>query len=200
MALNPEKLAIEILLAEEAAKIKSKPPPSVAESPFPEIFPELIDDSLELEPSPRPPELPDPRLDIPVGTPPVDGTAPPLVKEFSYAFTRSNYNLTGSLVLVNFYGEGKVEELVLRANSNDFALLVQVNDLEPIYSGTFDELEADSDSTPSIYAQKRPTGEFRYWVGLQPVKFTERLYILLGTGSNVIFERIRLKAEMKTYV
>lgn len=200
MTLNPKKLAFEILLAEESARkiatTKQYIPPGVAESPFPDILQDLDDDSLELDPSPRSAEFPD----IPSDTPPIPGAAPPLLKVFSYAFTRTNYNLAGSIVLVDFHGEGEVEEFVLRANSNDFSLVVQVNDLEPIYSGTFDELEADSDSTPSIYAQKRPSGDFRYWVSLQPVTFTERLYILLGTGSTVLFERIRLKAEMKTYV
>ena len=208
--VNPKKLALEILKAEEMGRAVAREQKNIQQREARQAAAAKTqaeaerrtaierDPSWLLPPTPEPRGIPSPTRPLPLPpTPPVPGVPGPELKEVTYHVRKRNYTIDGEFVVADFPGEGNMQELAIRANNGHFRVEVRIDDFAPIYNDDFDGFLADSDSIDSIYAQKRPSGDYRYWLALAPVSFVRHLRVVITTTGAVTFERIWFKADVK---
>lgn len=97
----------------------------------------------------------------------------------TYIYEKDSHYVRSALNILNLDGSGTIEEILIKSQSNDFTIVINIDDM-PEYQRTWKELNEISEDLDGIVAVNRSS---TYIVKLSNIHFKHNIKMMLSTGG-----------------
>lgn len=97
----------------------------------------------------------------------------------TYIYEKDSHYVRSALNILNLDGSGTIEEILIKSKSNDFTIVINIDDM-PEYQRTWSELNEISEDLDGVVAVNRSG---TYIVKLSNIHFKHNIKMMLSTGG-----------------
>ncbi len=97
----------------------------------------------------------------------------------TYIYEKDSHYVRSALNILNLDGSGTIEEILIKSQSNDFTIVINIDDM-PEYQRTWNELNEISEDLDGVVAVNRSS---TYIVKLSNIHFKHNIKMMLSTGG-----------------
>lgn len=97
----------------------------------------------------------------------------------TYIYEKDSHYVRSALNILNLDGSGTIEEILIKSQSNDFTIVINIDDM-PEYQRTWKELNEISEDLDGVVAVNRSS---TYIVKLSNIHFKHNIKMMISTGG-----------------
>ncbi|MBU0598716.1 hypothetical protein KKF61_07090 [Patescibacteria group bacterium] len=111
-------------------------------------------------------------------------------KKQTYIYEKNSHRVVSALNILDLRGSGEIEEILIKSQSNDFTIVIDIDDM-PQYQRTWAELNEISEDLDGIVAVNRSG---TYIIKLSNLFFSNKIKMMIST-SGTTFDKIYVRCS-----